>query len=315
MCAEKEGTMGVPYSGGSEAGHPVIDKAQCIACGVCAEVCPPGVLTLQDGRLVADDDHGIGCIACAHCMMVCPTEAITVKGRQLERAAMVPVPSHEWNASPDQLESLMVSRRSVRRFKADEVPRQVLDRVIDAAATAPMGIPPWDVGIVAFHGRERVRELAQDTAKVYRRLLLMMDNAVARGIMRVTKNRLMRERMESFLLPLGRQIVAAHKSGGDLVLHDAPAALMFHTSPFADSSGAAIACTYAMLAAKAAGLGTAVIGCAGPALARRKPLLAKYGLPVGNVPSLILILGYPAVHFHRAIRRPFASVTYYGGNS
>lgn len=307
--------MGVPYAGGSEAGHPVIDKTQCIACGVCVEICPVGVLELSDGRVVADDDRGIGCIACAHCMMVCPTGAITVKGREIERAATVPVPSREWNASPDQLESLLVSRRSVRRFKADEVPRPVLDRVIDAAATAPMGIPPWEVGIVAFHGRERVRELAQDTAKTYRSMLRMMDNGVARRLMRVTMKRQTREQMEGFILPLGREIVASHKAGTDKVLYDAPAALLFHTSPYADQSDATIACTYAMLAAEAAGLGTTMIGCASPVLARRKPLLAKYGLPPGNLPRIILVLGYAAVHFHRAIRRPFASVNYYGEDS
>jgi nitroreductase len=270
------------------------------------------VLETHDGAVVADPNRGFGCIACAHCMMVCPTEAIAVQGRELERAALVPVPSRESNATPDQLESLMVSRRSVRRFKPDEVPRQALDRVIDAAATAPMGIPPWNVGIVAFYGRERVRELAEDTATPYRGLLRIMDNAVARRLMRTFSKRQTSQQMEGFILPLGRDIVAAHRNGGDKVLYDAPAALLFHTSPYADESDAAIACTYAMLTAEAAGLGTTMIGCASPALARRKPLLARYGLPPGNLPRIILILGYPAVHFHRAIRRQFATVTYYG---
>lgn len=309
----KEGIMGVPYSRGSEAGNPVVDTVKCIACGVCAEVCPTGVLEMRDGKLVADPERGLGCIACAHCMMACPTEAIGVKGRGLERAALVPVPSREWNATPDQLESLMVSRRSVRRFKPDEVPRHILARVIDAAATAPMGIPPSEVGVVAFLGRERVRELAADIAKVYRGMLRVMDNAVARRLMRALSKRQNSERVEGFILPLGREIVRAARAGTDKVLYDAPAALLFHATPYAEAEDAAIACTYAMLAAEAAGLGTTMIGCAAPALARRKALLAKYGLPPGNLPRIILVLGYPAVHFHRAIRRQFASVTHYGG--
>lgn len=70
-------------------------------------------------------------------------------------------------------------------------------------------------------------------------------------------------------------------------------------------------CTCAMVAAEALGLGTCVIGCAAPPLARHKELLKKYGLPEGNVPKIVLIMGYPAVTYRKAIRRPFQSVNYF----
>lgn len=54
--------------------HPVIDADECIACGVCIDDCPQGVLELQDVATVVDEDS---CIACGVCQENCPAGAIT----------------------------------------------------------------------------------------------------------------------------------------------------------------------------------------------------------------------------------------------
>ncbi len=54
--------------------HPVIDADECIACGVCVDSCPAGVLELQDVATVADEDS---CVACGACQDACPAGAIT----------------------------------------------------------------------------------------------------------------------------------------------------------------------------------------------------------------------------------------------
>ncbi|MBE0603135.1 MAG: nitroreductase family protein, partial [Deltaproteobacteria bacterium] len=98
------------------------------------------------------------------------------------------------------------------------------------------------------------------------------------------------------------------KKGVDYVLYDAPATLLFHTSPYSDGADAYIACTCGMIAAEAMGLGTCMIGCLPPVLERRKDLKRKHGIPEGHTPRIALILGYPAVRFRKGIRRPFLSV-------
>lgn len=54
--------------------HPVIDADECIACGVCVDTCPCGVLELQDVATVVDEDS---CAACGACQEACPAGAIT----------------------------------------------------------------------------------------------------------------------------------------------------------------------------------------------------------------------------------------------
>ena len=54
--------------------HPIIDADECIACGVCVDACPSGVLELNDVATVADEDS---CVACGACQDACPAGAIT----------------------------------------------------------------------------------------------------------------------------------------------------------------------------------------------------------------------------------------------
>jgi ferredoxin len=302
--------MGVPFSGGSETGRPHVDPELCTGCGACTDACPTGVLAYLGNAVAVDTSVAFGCIACQQCAMVCPTEAITVTGRGVEVAKLVGLPPRERRATGEQLRALMVARRSVRHFTDDEVPRATLDEVVAAAASAPMGIPPWEVGVVAFHGRDKVATLAKDVATTYKKLLGFMDNPVARGLLRVFASRTTYRQMTEFIIPLGREIVASARDGGDKALYRAPAALLFHTSPWADSADAFIACTYAMLAAEAAGLGTTMIGCVAPPLARRSDVLARLGIPAGNVPRIVLIIGSPALKYHRAVERVFPWVTW-----
>jgi len=303
--------MGAISSLGPESGHPVIDPATCTICGVCTLACPVGVLTRSEQGVDIDRDAAFGCIACSQCMMVCPTGCISVTGRGARPSDLVDLPGPEVRAGTEALESLMLARRSIRHFTKDEVAREIIERVLAAAATAPMGIPPWEVGVTVFQGRDKVDELARDTVAAYEGFLKLVDNPVARRLVGLFMKKSAGEWFESFIIPLGRELVAGRKAGRDLVLYNAPVALMFHVSPYADGADAFIACTYAMLAAESLGLGTTMIGCVAPMVSRSRSLLQKYGLPAGHTPKLVLIIGYPAIGYHRAIRRRFQSVRYY----
>jgi hypothetical protein len=133
-----------------------------------------------------------------------------------------------------------------------------------------------------------------------------VDHSLVLALLRPFLKQATYRQLRSFILPLGRDIVAANKRGEDKVLYDAPTALLFHVSPYADAADAVIACTYAMIAAEALGLGSCMIGCVAPPLSRNRKLCAKHGIPAGHKPALVLILGHPAVSYRRAVRRRFS---------
>jgi len=300
----------VPIKTGTtaEAGIPTIDRDTCIACGRCVSVCSSETLLLEDGRVLVDYESSLGCVGCAQCAAVCPTNSITVTGRGLRPDDLLPVPPACERATAEHLDALLLRRRSVRCFTGEPVSTADIDRVLTMATRAPMGLPPSDVGVVVFQGRERVQELAEDCVRVMEGWLKWARPPLLK-LARPFIGKAFYESATTFMVPALRLIVEKRRAGEDWLLYDAPAALLFHLSPYADPADSTIAATYAMLAAESLGLGTCMIGTVGYLVGYTKALKAKYGVPVANKPGLILLLGHPAVEYQRALRRRFASVT------
>jgi ferredoxin len=300
--------MAIIHSTHPEPGTVTIDEATCTHCGLCAGICAGEVLSMENGRVHINEDSPFGCIACGHCMMVCPDGSVKVTGRDISPDDLLTLPSPDTRATADALATLMQSRRSVRRFTDTEVEAELLDRIVQMASTAPMGIPPWDVGCVVVRGRGKVRELSDQIVQGYEGMLKIFKPwllAAMRPLMKKTTY----EQFKSFIVPLAEALTEGRKTGRDLLFYDAPAVIIFHRSPYSDAVAAAIACTYAMLAAESLGLGTTMIGAAPPVLMRNKALCRKLGIPECNTPAIALIVGYSAVIFRRAVRRRFTAIS------
>lgn len=130
------------------------DLSRCVGCGSCVRVCPMGYLTLEDK--VPQVRQRRRCIECGHCVATCPKQAVslTVPGVTLA----CPAPENE-------LEQLMLRRRSVRHFRADPPPREVIQRALDLAEYAPSGKNAhqhrWTV-LYGLEETEKVTRMALD---------------------------------------------------------------------------------------------------------------------------------------------------------
>lgn len=296
--------MAVKHSIYHETGKILVDRQRCNLCGVCVKTCAVEALQIKD-EAVQQINASFGCVACGHCMMVCPENCITVSGRNLSAEDLQPLPPQEARADAESLKNLFVVRRSVRRFSDQNVEPELIDQVISMASSAPMGIPPWDVGVVSINGFETVRELAREVVEGYRRMLKFFRPNVLK-IMRPFMGQASNDQFKDFIVPLAHKYIEAWEEDRDAVFWGAPAVLIFHHSDYAAEPDAVIACTYAMLAAESLGLGNCVIGGAPPVLKRNKVLCSKLGIPAGNQPALALVLGYSTVPFKRGIVRRFS---------
>ena len=258
----------------------VIDESRCIQCGECAADCPVRIIDLSQGLpRISEQRQGL-CIGCQHCLAVCPTAALSILGVDPDGCEAVQPPS------PDGLENLIKSRRSVRRYRPEAVERSVLDRLMEVAAYAPTG-----------KNERKVRfTLVDDPAVMERIRLLTME-----GIRRAVEEDSLPDGMEFFA-----KFLTAWDQGRDIIFRGAPHMLIV-SSPKEATSGEAdpfIALSYFELMADSLGLGTVWCGYARWALQSVVPELGRrLGIPSDHRSMYAVMFGRPDVRYARAVRR------------
>ena len=104
---------------------------------------------------------------------------------------------------------------------------------------------------------------------------------------------------QTFLTPAIDFFIAEKEKGNDYLLYDAPLAIYFHVSPYADPLDPVIAATYAMISAETLGLGTCMIGTV--AMFQRKEAETKIRYTGQESARDNVNNGYPAIKYQRGI--------------
>jgi ferredoxin len=299
--------MALGYGRGGGAAEIIVDRDACNACGLCITVCKGGPISLVNGAIEIDGDRMPGCLACGQCVAVCPKDCITVRGRDLESADFFETPAPERRAGYEALLALMQARRSTRNFKDRAVEPEVIDTIVKAAATAPMGIPPSEVGLVVFAGRVKVRAFRDDLLRAGKAMRWFFSPLMM-FVMRPFMGKEAWVATKSFVRPLLDFYIETDEAGVDTFFYEAPLAIHFYGTPWSDTADPLIAATSATLAAESLGLGSCMLGFPGPMLKNNRKLRKKYGLPNRLQPGIVVIFGYPAIKYRKAVTRRFAGV-------
>ncbi len=294
--------MAISTARTNEYAEVSIDLETCTGCGLCASVCMGGPLILKDSQITVDQKQHFGCFACGHCMAVCPEDCITVTGRDLSPDDLFPLPPDEKTASYALLKALLESRRSMRNFSASPIPPEVLEQIQQAISTAPMGLPPTDVAVLVFNSKESLQDLTEDIIHYLAKIRWMFSPWMLR-LTRPFMSKVNQAVFEGFLAPAVNGILDHYSDGVNWLTYDAPCALYFYTSPYADPADPIITATYAMLAAQSLGLGSCMLGTIPYLFKYSKKLRRKYGIPDKSQQGLMLILGYPAIQYRKGITR------------
>ena len=288
----------------------VVDTETCLGDGICAEICPEDILEMVDEKAATVEARADACILCGQCVAVCPTESMMMPQLPMEDFQRLPKAPFEY----EQFFDFLKLRRSVRVFKDKPVEREVIQKILDAAATAPMGFPPHSTEIVVIDSREELDFLLEQLVNDYTKTLKAFSNPIGRTIVRLNAGA---ENYHSLKHDILR--VASHanhvyrESGADNYMRGASVLMLFHGNRRALSyeENAHLICNYAMLAALSVGLGSTIIGLIPPVVDRSKLLRERYGIPKDNKVCTSLVVGYPKYKYRRGIRRDLAGVTYH----
>ena len=163
------------------------------------------------------------------------------------------------------------TRRSIRVFRHAPVPHEALLAALDSARYAPTGKNRQDVEWIAVEGEDKLKAF----------VTLVIDAMRA--------------------IPGTERLVAAFEQGQDPILREAPCVVFAHASADYDLSAAdcALAVGYFELALHSMGLGTCWAGYA-LGVARCSPEVRAFlGVPDGREAYGGVMVGYPALRYHR----------------
>lgn len=302
--------MPIPTSRTKENGHITINAEKCNGCGLCVEVCKDFSILMKDGKAVTHDEPVFGCMSCGHCMAICPKGAIIVAGRELSPTDLFELSPKETMASYEALMNLFQHRRSIREFKDKPVEQGLIDEVLAAGASAPMGIPPSDVNVLVLNDKEKVSHFSKDYCE-YLESLKWMVSKWGLVMMRIMYGKKNYEMFRDFIKPLIKVYTEGMKEGKNHVMYDAPMAFYFYGSPYSDPADPIVAATYAMTAAESLGLGTCMLGAIHPFIQQGRAAQKfrdKWGIRYKSKEGLFLVMGYPKVKYKQGIKRTFAHV-------
>lgn len=216
----------------------MINADTCERCGLCVAVCPNGIpvrLPEKERRaavaLRAKRLHL--CVRCGHCMAICPTGAVSIDGLSYDEHIFdLPAKDVDGGAFFD----LLASRRSIRTFKDTPVPRELLQEIVEAIATAPMGYPPHKVEVTVVQRRETIEQALPVMVKRFEDLGQWMQNPFMRLMVRRRAGRGAFNSLRNHVLPSLALRLPDMKAGkGDIITRGAPALLLFHAHREADS--------------------------------------------------------------------------------
>jgi nitroreductase/NAD-dependent dihydropyrimidine dehydrogenase PreA subunit len=290
-----------------------INQDLCKACGICGHVCPRHILETivkNDEKITIISSERLNlCMKCGHCVAVCPNNAIQVEGLKSEEFA----PFKELDIDDNQLLSLMKQRRSIRRYKDKPVPREIINRIIDAAHSSPTGTSGRTTGVIVIDNPKTLAAFSELVYGLYEGLEKNLKNPIARFFIKRKKGKKIIRTLQDFVMPGMHWYIRWYREGkSNEILRDCPALMLFH-SPIYEPMGAEnclIAAFHAIMMAQVMRIGTCFNDLIPPACNMIPEIRNLLGLPDDREVYASITMGYSKYQFKRIPPRKLAEVRY-----
>ena len=259
-----------------------VTQQLCTRCGLCRKDCPARIIAMEEGTYpFIPSEKEPACYRCQHCLAVCPTGALSILGISPDDCT----PLADNYPSPEQLETLIRGRRSVRRYRDENLDPQLLRQLLEVAWQAPTGMNARQVRFTVVDDREKMNRLRDE---------------VMQELGFLVRNRLLPEGMGFF-----EDFVRVwEERQQDIIFRGAPH-LLIASTPKESATPAPdclIALSYFELYAQACGVGTVWNGIAKWALHDLLPQsLHRLGIPEDHVIGYFMSFGRPAVQYTRTV--------------
>lgn len=263
-----------------------VNQALCIKCGLCAEVCPNGVIGMAtEGPQTISED----CIICGHCMAICPTAALDHEKAPLDK--QVPLDKYPV-IEAETAAAFLRSRRSIRQYKKEKIAKETVMKLLDIARFAPTACNSQGLSYIVIENDEKMKRITEATIE-------WLEKQLASNV--------------EWVKPFAELAEVYRKQNIDVILRDAPSIIVAIAPQgfLMAHDNARFSLEYVELYATSMGLGTCWAGFVeNAATTQYKPLLEALQVPEDFVVAGTMMLGYPKHTFKRLIDRQPLNVTW-----
>jgi nitroreductase/Pyruvate/2-oxoacid:ferredoxin oxidoreductase delta subunit len=260
-----------------------VAKDRCAGCGLCVQDCIASVLALENDIPAVVAGKEADCLRCQHCLTVCPNGAVSIFGLDPDDSRPLT------GALPDfeSVETLVMGRRSYRKYHRRNVDRALLDRLLEVSWSAPTGSNRRQVHYTLIDDVDVMDRFRQDLLAA----LLELDRKGA---------------IPAEYSQFGAMARAWAANHTDILFRDATHLLITTVPPGVPSGmfDCLAALTTFDLLAQAGGLGTVWSGLLRMVLEGLLPeFKTRLGIPSDHQIGHMIAFGVPAVHYARTVQR------------
>ena len=252
--------------------HVIIDRDKCVGCSRCASVCVAHNIVIKNKKAETVLD---GCLMCGQCSAVCPKQAITVSGYHTDQKET----QGDIRLDPREVLEVIRFRRSIRRFKQEPVPNEVIDQILEAGTLTHTAKNMQDVSFTVLEKeKNRIEQMA---VSVFKKIKPIAD----------------------LFSPMARNM----KIDDHFFFFNAPVVIVITAQ---DKTNGILAAQNMEYIAEANGLGVLYSGFFTMAANASHKIRKAIKVPKGKRAAMTLVLGYPDIKFLRSPQRKKAEATY-----
>ena len=274
-----------------------VDLDRCTLCNACVNDCVARLFYIESDTLHIVDEFEERCILCGHCVAVCPVDVVKLKVYDTKSTDEI----FKTEDLPDfqSFYNLVLNRRSIRQFKDNAVPKELIEKLLDLARFSPTGSNSENVYYTVIKDKKTVAKISNYITIKVKRFAETLEDPKGKEILKASMSK------EEFNLaienlPRTKAILKTIESGVDFWCWDGELIFIHGDLTIGGiSTNSALSAAHIMLAAETLGLGTCSLGYLTFHANQSETIKKMINLPENHEVGYSLTIGYPKVKYKR----------------